>query len=271
VFSLGPGGAFAIEMPPNIEQFMSGSQVPLLFTPDSIIAIVTKGLTMPERRIDHRSSAQHAFCYSNVQLNMYGLAVQVLNCCGLLCDAYGMYENAKFARSCGCFTLNKYHANLVAILEFVMKKFDGGKEVVNVHVTNVTSKKFTRLLLRDGRMPVGLTAGSFNSDRRVKVRFRQASEAAIEFVNQGGATKAEDKRGWTVMGWVRRGKVADRGVDAPTIAGQAQKTLADSSDLIYHITSIVPTSDDVAHELAANNYGLLFDAQELLNTGTINV
>ena len=81
---------------------MSGSQVPLFFTPDSIIAIDMAGMCKPDCRIVVAGNSQHAFCYSNVQVTLCGLTMQEINCCGDLCDAYGMYENSEFASSCGC-------------------------------------------------------------------------------------------------------------------------------------------------------------------------
>ena len=144
------------------------------------------------------------------------------------------------------------------------------KEVDNIdilsefsHVKNYTSKKFTRMFFRGGKMPVGLTARSFSSERRVRTELVQKVESAIGFVNAGGVSKAEENRGFTIEGWVRRGKIADRGVELPPVAGQNQKKLQDASSLVMHITSITPTCKKVAEELAGDP-SKLFDAAGVL-------
>ena len=52
---------FAIEMPSNIEQFITGSEVPILFTPESILSIDMEDKLLPERRIVDETRASHAF------------------------------------------------------------------------------------------------------------------------------------------------------------------------------------------------------------------
>ena len=66
---------FAIEMPSNIEQFMTGLRVPLLFTPESIYCINMTGELLPQRRIVESSKNTHAFCYLNVPVTLGGVTV----------------------------------------------------------------------------------------------------------------------------------------------------------------------------------------------------
>ena len=267
----GPGGVFAIEMPSNIEQFMTGSDVPILFTTESIYSIDMENKVIPQRSIVEETRASHAFCYTNVIIKLGGVTVMDVDCCGKLCDAYGMYANSEKAGSCGCFKLEKYDAHICGFFELTFqKKQEQGDELsLDVHVKDYTSKKFTKLFIKGGKIPIGLTAPHITRDRRRRNEFRRSVDNVIRTINEGGSSKDPEKRGFMVQGWVRRGQIRDQGVEASGMGSngsgrQAQLPMVDASTFVYHITSIVPTSHEVAAEVRSDD-GLLFDASSLLD------
>ena len=88
------------------------------------------------------------FCYRNVEVKLGGFTVMDIECCGKLCDAYGMYSNSEKASSCGYFNLKKYDMHMCGIFKLTFKKKEGNETVLDVHVKDYTSKKFTKLFIK---------------------------------------------------------------------------------------------------------------------------
>ena len=236
-----------MESPSSISSWMGDDHLPLLTIPGTIVPVNLDNVRLHNKCVVETSNLQHAFSFDNMNIDLGGIHILDIQCCGTLCDAIGMYTNGKLATKCSCYALSKRDADITGVFDLRLTTSDGKVMIVRNH----TSKKFTRFFMKNQKLVIGLNAASFY-DRRVMNELRQKMEAMLTFINSGDFADIVTPqmrmkgKGFSVQGWVRRGTIIDLAADQPVGAGQKNESrrMVPSSDLSYHITSIVPTCRD---------------------------
>ena len=262
LFFSGPGGAFAIDCPSSIDNWMGETNLPIMSIPDSIIPLTFNEVHLPTKPIVETSNFQHGFIYEHAKIILMNIHVLDVMCTGNYCNALGMFPGGKALKSCPCFQRSKRDSDMSFLFDLEIIVADG----FTFHVRYHTDKAFTRFFVKGGSLPIGITASHFSSSRREMAKLRTTVNDLIKYIDGGGDTTAvegEDRGGFTVHGWVRRGNINDQSVDTPTGPGSRNEVrrTVQASDLTYHLTSIIPTSPNLLDDLEDKR----FDVSPLLN------
>ena len=170
-----------------------------------------------------------------------GTRVRLLNihmtptaCCGLMCDAIDTHH-----KRCACYVASDSQASIVLCLQLhIVPLSTGGEEEFTVN--NFTSKRFTRLCMKDGIIPKSFTSNEFTQTQRIKTELTKSIVAILNHGNING--------GRTVMGWVCCGAVRDEAhLQDPNIRKAGM--ICDTS-LTHHITLLMPTCSIVSNDMA---------------------
>jgi len=171
------------------------------------------------------------FIIHDATVRFAGVNLVKSNCTdGTMCDF-----REPHARGCGCW--RQYNRRFVDA-DYVMKlnlRITYMDRVGNVktlpRVTGWSSKHFTELVF-DHRLP--LNPLEHNDDQVLVTAIRRRMAALMNYVNEGAE---QDKRGWTVVGWYKRGMTTD----AAETAQAEDKVAASEEHTTMHIVRVKPT------------------------------
>ena len=117
---------------------------------------------------------------------------------------------------------------------------------------NVTSKKLTKHLLKNQYIPHGFNVTSLTNDRRELKKLIGCIQKVLKFNN--------DRGGYNVAGWLRKGRVLDPGAVQP-VSQYEPKIYIPSGDILYHITSITPTGSPYTDQEKTEMNGHAYDME----------
>lgn len=221
-----PGAIVVIENPDPIKVSLGkGNNMPIMDISGAVRVVKKGSVPMKTVPIIPQSMKQHGFHYESVKIRCLNWHPMNTNCGGLMCDALEMYSDGKAVEKCGCATACRRASSLVVLLQMTLELQDGTK----LTVSNFTSKSFTLLFLKNG-IPNGISESMVKSNPRKKNKWLARMTNAINFIN--------NKHGFNVTGWVRRGMVEDQSAAGAAAGSGAGKSFIASSDLKIHVTKI---------------------------------
>lgn len=217
---------FIIERPIIIDKFISNSNQPLMFTRVPARAVNLKAnVTLPTILPMPQSDNLHAFNLQGVSLEAeYADPEKTNGCGGKLCDGY---ENPV---KCPCVKIVDRSCSMIIKIVLKVTSSQGNVNFVTFTSEGFSSKKLTKLFIAGGEVPTGFNVTSLTNDRLQMNRFLDAIDNVIQFYNS--------RNGFDVLGWIRRGQIADPGVDALT---KRDRVFIDSGEVQYHLTSVTPS------------------------------
>ena len=226
--NVAPGSLFVIENPPRITKFIADNSMPimLLHAPVKAVTLVD-GVTIPPRVPVPSSDLQHAFFLVGAKVTLWNChAEKVKGCGGLLCDATGGNPP-----KCPCMSTTDRETTLLFRMELHISQTDEGTKFNEFTSRDVTSKRFTKSLLKNLYIPHGFNVTSLTNDRREFTKLIACIENVLAWNNNRG--------GYNITGWLRKGRQLDPGAVQPT-SHYEPKIYIPSGDISYHITSITP-------------------------------
>ena len=224
-----PGSLFVIENPPRIVKFIADNNMPIMLLHHPVKAVtLINDVTIPPRVPVPSSDLQHAFFLIGTNLTLWNChAEKVKGCGGLLCDATGGNPPR-----CPCMSTTDRETTLIFRLELHISQTIGGTKFSEFTSRDVTSKRFTKSLLKNWYIPHGFNVTSLTNNRREVNKMIKCIQDVLEYNNNRG--------GYDITGWMRKGRQLDPGAVQP--ASQYEpKIYIPSGDISYHITSITPT------------------------------
>ena len=250
----GPGGLFVVQCPPRLTDRLGGeaSGPRLMNIVDSIVPVKLSNCLIPSIPFQTDGKAgftQHAFCLHGGTVKLTGLFFVEPSCPGQFCDCIGSLHDGIKEFVCPCFQRSITDHPCIAAMDFLFKPQDASPDIP---IRWFTSKKATNFMFKQNRIRSGVRASALN-EFRTRIEVRQSFDRVFRFVNLGGdlavneefeEVSEEDRRarsGWSITGWVRRGKHVDQALDGNIqVRGQEKKDSAASS-IKYHLTSLSPT------------------------------
>ena len=162
-----------------------------------------------------------AFVLNNVEAKLASMDVVTTKCSGLFCDRQRAVEILRGNRACGCYMMQTRVGNVVLVHDVDVSK--NGERIVTME--DFSSIEFSKLYLKK----------FFNSSIRFNqldyndtyFSIQKVADDIVKYINENG--------GFTVIGWYKRGEIND-------ISNEESQNEVESSDIGYHIVSIVPTN-----------------------------
>jgi hypothetical protein len=164
------------------------------------------------------------FCHHNINsLSFHHVTLQDASCSGTFCDK--QQAGLSPHQSCGCLYKSLGHAN-DKVLDYdvifpVPASVDQAGEIT---VSHTRSYNTTKLMFKDENF------STIDMDIHQK-SIREAVEKIANCVNNNG--------GWTIIGWVRTGKVKDASSDANT------DEALESLEPRFHVSYLFPTDKSI--------------------------
>ena len=246
---LAPGSLFVIENPPRITKFIADNNMPIMVLHHPVKAVrLTTGVTIPPKLPVPSSDLQHAFYLIGAKLIVYNVHVEKVNgCSGLLCDAVGGNPT-----KCACMSTTDRETSAIFRMELNVTPTGQGTKFAAFSSRNVTSKKLTKHLLKNQYIPHGFNVTSLTNDRRELKKLIGCIQKVLKFNN--------DRGGYNVAGWLRKGRQLDPGAVQP-VSQYEPKIYIPSGDILYHITSITPTGSPYTDQEKTEMNGHAYDME----------
>jgi hypothetical protein len=231
-----PGCLIAIDNPPVVDSWLGSGEsgIPLLETPHGVYTVDTTAspVQLPNVPVSLNASKLQGYHYGSVKLIMESFYFIDTKCTGRCCDAIDVYHEGTVAKQCACFSIISRLSQVVLMISFRVIQFSEPHAALFT-VSNFTSRRFTNLFITEGSIPFGVTASMITSDRRF---YRAAMRNAQDLIN-----RVNERCGWAVSGWTRRGYIRD--INSSSSAGAADAGTANqvvSSTLLHHGVSVTP-------------------------------
>ena len=145
--SLGPGGLFVIESPPEICDRLGNSvNGPRMMTlTRSVIPVKLENARLLEVGVrESNLTTQQGFQLHNAFVTLRGLSFLEPNCPGRFCDGIGCYENGILSTRCSCFSKSIVDHPIVASMDLLLQS---GSLPDKISVRFFTSKNATSFFL----------------------------------------------------------------------------------------------------------------------------
>jgi len=189
------------------------------------------------------------FAYHNVKdLAVGGTVVENTTCGGKFCDRQIPIGNTKDKIPCGCFHCrDKYKIIMEHSVQISCKKYVNDKDFITI--PHFRSLCFDRLLFKEGTQR--LFDDSLQLDDPVaNLILRKHVKELVKLVNEA--------HGWTIVGWVRTGKVKDASEE-----GNRDAIDIAAEDVKPHITYLQPTDPSDVDETTVEAYKKLIITEDV--------
>ena len=176
--------------------------------------------TLPRIDLDNNlpERVTRAF-HMNATLKILNVSVEDTKCNGFFCDRQRIRDVNRSKKGCGCFTTTSRLSNTVINFDMQIKASSTFEQM------EFTSHRFSNLFLTEP-FPDGVSWREFGYNENLDALMLSV-ESIIHYVNQRG--------GWLVTGWSKRGEVND--VTLVETTAEGNKKVA-SSESRNHVTSI---------------------------------
>jgi len=202
------------------------------------------------------------FAYHNVKdLVLGGTVAENTTCGGKFCDRQVPIGNTKEKVPCGCFHCrDKYKIIMDHTVQISCAKYVNGEDSdtvphfrVNdkdsITVPHFRSLRFDRLLFKEGTQRLFDDSVQLG-DPVANLILRSHVRELVKLVNEA--------HGWTIVGWVRTGKVKDASEE-----GNRDAIDIASEDVKPHITYLQPTDPKDVDETTSEVYKKLIITEEV--------
>ena len=252
------GSFVRVACPLPIDSYMRGD-IPLLKTNHNAIILKNPskiGSIPINNEIELNES--HAFAYNNTEVKIHYTSPLKTSCSGKFCD-HQRVNDWNNSKGCGCYNMNTNSSSLVLQHNITVTTILQGK----LEMSDFSSLKFSKLYL-SADIPGSCKLYSLQLTTAVYDLYA-AMENCVNFINDNG--------GFTIIGWYKRGAIADKGLIVPKTNMNGATTNAnnqhlkygnkdddkvqvESSQLSYHIVSIQPSNSDF-FDIQSEKYQLL--------------
>ena len=254
-------GMFAIECPPAVTHRLSNDTngPRMMNIVNSVVAVkisekvISEHISFPSCRlpthriIENQADTQHGFVLHNCILKLTNLSFDEPTCTSNFCNCINCYDGGIKKAFCPCYARTTTKHPIVAVLDFNVIPPNGEAFPVRWF----TSKSVTEYFFKGAKISNGLRASVLNGFR-TRVSVQRCFNSIISYVNDGGEHKDTDIlskeellqcRGWTVIGWVRRGNHADQALtqQGGTVYGKPATPQARAGALSHHVVSMYPS------------------------------
>jgi hypothetical protein len=162
------------------------------------------------------------FCYHNITNLQIGKCKMVFSgCSGYLCDRQSIPDKSE-KWSCGCLHTNQNKVPLVMQMNVIIP-CETSMEARGKHVINDFRSFQTTSVFAD----TGSLANWRNESLRLEDHFRRKVCLMLKYINENG--------GWTILGWIRTGAIAD-------VSDQKDKQTIASIKTEPHLTYMMPSN-----------------------------
>lgn len=186
---------------------------------------------------DKGSGSMHAFYMMSAKVTLLNITLHDTQCRGNTCDAIDTMNT----RVCGCFQNSDNYAPVVMCLQLLITPpKDKGSTPQNFgepfSCTAFTSKSFTRMCFKFPNMPSTVRSRHFSM--RDNKSLIKSVDKVLDEINRRG--------GWTVMGWLKRGRIEDEAHKNDENIKKGDKIK--SSNINHHLTMLEASNpDDLVH------------------------
>ena len=234
-----PGQIVAIESPKHITSHMGNdNNLPILEVPNCILRV--KHETIPNFTVPIviNSDRLHAFQSVNATVQITHVTLIDGICKGNFCGGLEQMKDGVRTTYCPCYTALNGKRRMVLLVDMMVTLRDVPEEYPSkkLKVFNFTSHKFTKYFCKNSDIPLGVTEGMVNQNRKFKHYIMSQVTNGVKHVNSCA--------GWSLAGWVRRGYTKDDGINnAAAASGNGVRPPPPAriinSDLTPHVTWIV--------------------------------
>ena len=228
----------------------NGAGTPVLTTRSPLL-LLNNNFHYPAVPIADNGTNSQGFILHNCTIVLNTVSVLDSSCGGALCDQQTIVSGDTVAQRCACFQHSASRRGSIVFVLSVTVTFADGTQFE----TEFVSRYFMDKFVFNGQTPSSIRALHFTSDFMVQNQLYEATLSVLNYINQHGEFR--------VVGWVRRGEVADMGVDQPNngLPYNAQRVMVEAGTLRYHITSLDPMTPedidlDVLHRLKFDVNGI---------------
>ena len=218
---------------------------------NSAVAVELRNALLPESFIiPENADTQQAFTMHNCTIKLTNVVFDEPVCTSKFCNCIDCYDGGVKRKFCPCYAKTCSNHPVVAVMDIIV--YPEGSDSDGLPVHWFTSKSVTEFFFRSGRISSGVRASTLNQ-WDILHNVRGCFDNLVDYINNGGDLTGSGynehdvcaRSGWTVTGWVRRGKHKDEAIRMQT-DGQSQKrvigvTDTESSNLQYHIVDMQPS------------------------------
>lgn len=236
---------------------------------NSAIAVKLHDALLPERFVvPENADTQHAFIMHNCTIKFTNVLFDEPVCTSKFCNCIDCYDGGVKRKFCPCYAKTCSSHPIVAVMDLIVYPGDEssveGSSPEGLPVHWFTSKSVTEYFFKSGRIASGVRASTLNK-WHILSRVRHCFDDQADYINGGGDLSGSainqmdlaSRSGWTVTGWVRRGKHKD---EAHRMQEEGQKRVigaqkeTHSSNLQYHIVDMRPTCEHHLGRLDEKRY-----------------
>ena len=183
-----------------------------------------------------------AFCLNGCRIESQAITPEETGCAGRFCDKQRIVEVMQFNQGCACYSYDSRRTN--AVIDHTLNiKHHSLEETI--HVANYSSAKFS-LLYQTAVFSSQIRSTALDlTDEYFELE--EAVNNAIELINDNG--------GFTVIGWYKRGNIADRtilhqnkvnseGKAYAPVSGNDESNQIDNGKINFHPCVIKPTNNN---------------------------
>jgi hypothetical protein len=244
----GPGAVVALVRPNHIHQTFGDQRgIPIIYVESGLKLVdpVRSGIKFPTIPRIEGSPRLHGFFYPFVKLKLLNANIVHTKCCGYLCDSIGMKNSdGEWRERCPCYVTQRQLGSIVLDLDFsvsVMTNIGGDcdvneKVLEKFSAKNFTSRNFTHLVTVNG-FPISVTS---------TMLAETCADSAIFQRLENYLEEANRQKGFSILGWTRRGRTKDQAVvnTASSSTNRGQDVSVQSSGVTFHITHIKLNCED---------------------------
>ena len=231
------------------------------------LAVMKTPSYWPEVMIDYQVKGGDAiaFCLNGCEIESMQVTPEETGCAGKFCDKQRVIEVRQYNEGCGCYSYNSRRSSIVVDHTINVKHHSLQEE--NMYVSNFSSLKFS-LLYQTGCFNLQVRITALEDMTAAYFNLEDSIKKMIELVNENG--------GFTVIGWLKNGKIKDKTIlfqlnndEAKKFTnGNDEKDTVDNSKINFHPCIVKPTNPDFfdsQNELFAELNALKFDVGSLLH------
>ena len=253
LFKIGPG-EFFVARGVRVQGYMGiegdGRHQVILEIPNPITIIEPIRFTYPSRHLDTTWLNMMSIHSEGCKVNVTNMSLHTTNCSGYTCDLQHLFTPDGQARNrCVCRSMQRTSTLAVAVDLNIELPAPGGEII---RVMRFASRQFTNNYIVREELSPGTKLSRL--DPHIESLWTSVSNVLNEI---------NDKGGFSVSLWCKRGLIVDRSVveEGAGFGRQQERVLIPAGDINYNLVSVLPTSpDEIDHNRI---YGMKFDTSSL--------
>ena len=176
------------------------------------------------------------FRTNNMTVQVLSIAAVSTQCGGAMCDKQDLYRNGRMESKCSCISNIQRLCGTTIVMQLRLN--NGGEE--EMLINDFTSTWFMNNYMFKERLGAHIRASYF-SDPDIEDELLSCTRKVMRYIN--------DRGGFRIIGWAKRGMIQDQGATVQQDQGQQRygqptnqgNNMVENADVRLHIVRIDPT------------------------------